>query len=142
MVISIYIYMYIYICLYIYIFIRNKFDQLFNQDIKLLESCLNIQSYGDSPRVEVNHEVDIGVEGGDMGNGDAILSSLKALMLSSDDITRLLATLNGSQGLIIYILLLLIFLLLMPSRLICMEIYGIDFVTILFVIYIFKHHHH
>jgi hypothetical protein len=85
---------------------RNKFDQLFNQDIKLLESCLNIQSYGDKPpRVAANHDtedvetVEINSEGGEeiSGSGDAVLSSLKALMLSSDDISRLLAALNSSQ---------------------------------------------
>lgn len=88
---------------------RNKFDQLFNSDIKLLESCLSIQTFSD---LRVSADAEAGLEGSSSsvesmeggngngeskGSGEAVLSSLKALMLSSDDISRLLAALKNSQ---------------------------------------------
>ena len=97
---------------------RNKFDQLFNSDIKMLESCLKISfqtsSFTSIPVEKVEKEAERGI--GHMGEDEkgvggekevekevgieeltSVLSSLSALMLSSDDISRLISTLTNPQ---------------------------------------------
>ena len=97
---------------------RSKFDQLFNSDIKILESCLKIPF---QPSLLTSIPVDEMKKEVGRGNGDMvedekeikgekeveieikievpsdIISSLSSLMLSGDDISRLISTLNEPQ---------------------------------------------
>ena len=68
---------------------RSKFDQLFSADIKTLKSCLEIPSLT-PPTVSVEEPID-------SIDPTAVLSSLSALLLSSDDIYRLISTLSTPQ---------------------------------------------
>ena len=97
---------------------RSKFDQLFNSDIRMLESCLKIPFHPSLPISIPAGEVEkeVGRENGDIVVGKKeiegekeveievkievpsdIVSSLNSLMLSADDISRLISTLNNPQ---------------------------------------------
>ena len=109
---------------------RNKFDQLFNNDITMLQSCLKLSCNISDKKVEIEVEengevVQVkskgngegeGEEGGDrekevyvkievevevgkaeLEESNDLYSSLQNLLLSSDDISRLLSSLNQPQ---------------------------------------------
>ena len=62
---------------------RNKFDQLFSADVKTLQSCLELRKQKSS--------------GSDQNEPQRTLSSLGALLLSSDEISSLLNSLTAPQ---------------------------------------------
>ena len=62
---------------------RNKFDQLFSADVKTLRSCLEFRGFRSPESAQDEHK--------------NTLSSLGALLLSSDEISSLLSSLSSPQ---------------------------------------------